>query len=250
MNVKIYNSAKSVRLTLSIVMLSALSAVTRVNAQTAEIQPSLIQQGDIATLVIELESKIPSLYGLETEALQADFEILSSESRIISIQQDGDIKRRMQWKLDLFPNKSGLLEIPSLMLGENPTPVINLQVSPRDDKDKMDNQIHLELSANPENPYPYQAVTITSRLLYNTAIEKGRLYEPDTTAEVLILRNGDDRKISRFENGHSFQGLERKITLFAESEGSRLIPPARFRGSIANHSGNSIPRRMAHCPMV
>ena len=204
--------------------------------QTAEIQPPIIQEGDIATLTIEMESKIPSLYGLDTTDLEQNFEIVASESRILSIREGGDIKRRMQWKLDLFPKHIGRLEIPSLMLGQKPTPPLSLQVDSRGVEDRKQHQIILETRATPEAPYQNQQVILTLRLLYNTDLAQGRLYEPEIESDFIALRSGQDQKIQQVIDGHQFEGIERKIHIFADTVGINEIPSARFRGELSTNS--------------
>jgi hypothetical protein len=230
MNVKIYNSDKLMHRTFTIGLLLLFSLASRpCHAQTAHLEPSQITRGDVSVLTIELESKIPSLYGLDTSALEPEFEILDAHSRIISVHELSKITRTMQWKVHLYPKKSGQLEIPSLLLGKLPTPPLTLDVKPKPASEQQ--QVYLQMEAEPLNPYLQQQSRITTRLFYNTTLHQGQLREPKSE-DIQILRSGRDRNYSVIRNGEAFQVIERSIVVFANTAGKVDISEANFRGEI------------------
>ena len=230
MNVKIYHSDKFIYRSLIIgCFLSCSLVYGYCYAQTAQLEPSQITQGDISILTIELESKIPSLYGLDTAALESDFEILDSQSRIISVHELDNITRKMQWKVHLYPRKSGQLQVPSLLLGRLPTPALTLDVKPRPTMEQQ--KVYLEMEVEPSDPYLQQQSRVTMRLFYNSTLHQGRLREPKSE-NTLIFRSGQDRNYSVIRNGEAFQVIERSIAMFANTIGRIDISAATFRGEI------------------
>ncbi len=199
------------------------------HAQTARLEPPQITQGDVSILVIELESKIPSLYGLDTTALETDFEILDSQSRIISVLELDEITRKMQWKVHLYPRKSGQLLVPSLLLGGIPTPALTLDVKPQPASEQQ--KLYLQIEAEPLDPYLHQQSRVTTRLFYNTTLHQGRLREPKSE-NTQIFRSGRERNYSVIRDGQSFQVIERSIVVFANSVGKIGISAASFLGEI------------------
>lgn len=230
MNVKICNSGSAVDRTFITSCLLGCSLVYGYcHAQTAQLVPPQINQGDVSILVIEMKSKIPSLYGLDTTALETNFEILDSESRIISVHELDEITRKMQWKVHLYPRKSGQLQVPSLLLGGIPTPTLTLDVKPQPTTEQQ--QVYIQVEAEPLDPYLHQQSRITVRLFYNTTLHQGRLREPKSE-NTQIFRSGRDRNYSVIRNGQSFQVIERSIAVFANSTGKIDFSAANFLGEI------------------
>jgi hypothetical protein len=237
MNARLYNNDNAVcRILFRSCLLCFSLAYGYCHAQTAFLEPPQITQGDVSILVIELESKIPSLYGLDTTELEANFEILESQSRIISVHEQNEITRKMQWKVYLHPRKSGQLQIPSLLLGGNPTPALTLEVKPQPTLELQ--QVYIEMEAKPLDPYLQQQSRITMRLFHNTPLHEGQLHEPKSE-NTHTFRSGHDQTYSVIRNGQAFQVIERSVTVFANTTGKIDISAARFRGEIDQLSSGS-----------
>ena len=204
-------------------------------AQTAYLQPPKVFEGDIAELIIEHQSKIPSLYALDTTVLDDDFIVLSKRSKLYRIADEGEVTNRMQWAVKISPRHSGKLEVPSLRLGKNLTPRLFLEVvqPTREEADRQ--QIAVHIQAFPENPYVGQQTMIKLRLLHNTPLVEGRLSEP-VSAQADLYRSGEDTRYSMIKGGEEFEVLQRNIILFAGSPGKLTLAPASFRGQIRTNS--------------
>ena len=210
-------------------------------AQSAQLQPSQIYEGDVATLVVEYINKIPSLYAIDTSELEGDFEVLGVDSRVFRISEAGETSNRMQWKILISPRRAGNLSIPSLKLGSKTTPILTLTVEPQTAQLKHDENVMVNIEARPENPYVYQQTDITLRLMHNVAVTDGRLFEPEVD-NVTILRSGGENSYRLPIDDESFYVVDRLVALFAKEPGRLELSPANFRGQIASTSEFSASR--------
>jgi len=201
------------------------------HAQTAYLQSNRIFSDDIAELIIEFDNKIPSLYALDTSVLEADFEILGVKSSISRVFESGEAFHRMRWRIDILPLRSGILEVPSLRVGESLTPALRLEVIPQTPEINSTANVRVELEAEPENPYVGQQVKITIRVIHNVSLFEGNLVEPDV-ANADTYRPGLESRYTVIQNDTEFGVLERKLSIVAIEPGETRIPPASYRGRI------------------
>ena len=103
---------------------------TRVAASSAYLQPPGIYAGDVTELVIEYDSRVPALYELDTAALEAEFDLLATQSRVIRLHNTGEASHRMQWKLKIAPRRAGNLVVPSVHFGFTGTWYCQLMFKP------------------------------------------------------------------------------------------------------------------------
>ena len=221
---------------LRLILLIAVCSITHFpligQAQTAYLQSNRIFSNDIVELIIELDNKIPSLYALDTSVLEADFEILGVKSSISRIVESGEAFHRMRWRIDIVPRRSGILEVPSLQVGENLTPTLRLEVMPRSAEINSTANVRVELEAEPENPYVGQQVKITIRVIHNVPLAEGRLVEPDV-ANADTYRPGHESRYTVIRNDTELGVLERNLSIIAVEPGEIRIPPASYRGRIS-----------------
>ena len=205
------------------------------HAQTAYLQSNRIFSDDIAELIIELDNKIPSLYALDTSVLEADFEILGVKSSISRVFEAGEAFHRMRWRIDILPLRSGILEIPSLQVGESLTPTLALEVIPQSAEINSAANVRVELEAEPENPYVGQQVKITIRVIHNVPLSEGKLLEPDVT-NADTYRPGLESRYTVIQDDIELGVLERKLSIIALEPGETRIPPASYRGRISTRT--------------
>jgi hypothetical protein len=207
-------------------------------AQTAYLQPERIFEGDIAKLVIEYDSKIPSLYALDLAELEADFEVLDVRPSIARMLEANEMFHRMQWQIDILPRRRGSLRIPSIIVGDLSTPVLSLEVTRQSPALLARQDVFLEIEAEPQNPYVGQPARIVMRLLHNIPISDGNMLEPgaDNTE---VYRSRRDSRYLIYRNGKEFNVLERSITLVAQSPGVIRLSPANYRGMIKQESAST-----------
>jgi len=209
-------------------------------AQTAYLQSSRVFADDIAELVIEYDSKIPSLYALDTSVLEADFEVLDISSSVSRRFESGNAFHRMRWQIALLPRRTGNIKVPALRVGDIDTAVLTLVVMPQSAASISTGNVGVELEAQPENPYVGQQTRIAIRVIHNIPLFDGGLIEPEFP-DADTYWQGPESRYSIVRDGREMEVQERKLALVARSHGELTIPPAIYRGQIM--SGGQ-PRRI------
>ena len=200
-------------------------------ANTAYLYPQAIFEGDIVELVIEYDSKIPSLYALDTAPLEANFEILDNKSRVMRLDSSSGDRHRMQWRLQLLPRSSGKLTVPALAFGDQSSPPLQLEVRPVPESVRASQQVIVELEADPPAPYVGQQTRVTQRLLHNTPIRIDGLAEPGV-ADLSSFSDREERVYFIERDGVEFRVLERQLDIFPRTAGPLQLPPVVFRGEL------------------
>ena len=204
--------------------------------QTAYLEPAKVFEGDITELIIEQQSKVPSLYALETSVLEKDFEVLKKSSRLYREADGDEVINRMQWRVMISPRRSGKLEVPSLVLGGKSTPSLLLDVVKPTAEMLASQKVVLQIESLPENPYVGQQTIIRQRLLHHIPVNNYRLLEPETE-QVDLYRSGEESRFTLSEEGHEVEVVQRDIALFARRPGDLMLTPAIFRGEIPANVG-------------
>ncbi|MGD2172679.1 MAG: BatD family protein [Gammaproteobacteria bacterium] len=200
-------------------------------ATTAYLQPQAIFEGDIVELLIEYDSKIPSLYALDTTPLETEFEILDTRSRVMRIDGKGEDLHRMQWRLQLLPRSSGNLTVPALSFGNQTSPPLRLEVRPVPESVRASQQVIVELDADPPAPYVGQQTRVIHRLLHNTPVRIDGLAEPGISG-LTRFSDREERVYFVERDGGEFRVLERRMDIFPQSAGTLRLPPVVFRGEL------------------
>ena len=201
------------------------------HAQTAYLRQNQIFSGDIAELMIEYDTKIPSLYALDTSVLEADFEVLDIKSGVSRMFESNKAFHRMRWRIEILPRSPGKLRIPPLQVGEVFTPVLMLEVVPLSAQLNSANNVQVELEAKPERPYVGQQTQIMIRVIHNIPLFDGDFIEP-AVDNADTYSHGMESRYSSFRDGREFQVLERNLSIVARLPGEIRISPAKYRGLI------------------
>ncbi len=203
-------------------------------ADTAYLRPGRIFEGDIARLVIEYDNRIPSLYEVDTSALEADFEVLGVDSMISRINEPDATFHRTQLTVSLLPRRVGKLHVPALHFGGRSSAPLLLDVRPEPVVQKSAHLVLVEVDAIPLNPYIGQQTRINTRLYHNTELEDGDLVEPKTDS-ALKYRTNDERSYTVTRNLGQFQVLQRSVVLFPTATGELELAPASYQGGISQN---------------
>jgi len=208
-----------------------------VSATTTQLHPQAVFEGDITELVIEYDSKIASLYALDTAPLDADFEILDIKSRVFRIDGNPGGDHRMQWRLQLLPRHSGSLVIPPIHFGEQSTAPLRLEVKPVPDEVRNSQKVFVELDSEPRSPYVGQQTLVSLRLVHNTPLRLDGLAEPRLN-DAAIYRDSEEQVYFVKRDGEEFRVFERQMLLFPRQAGELELPPAVMRGQLRqpNHA--------------
>ena len=206
-------------------------------AQTAYLSPDEISEGDTTKLVIEIEDSTPSLHDLDVSVLENDFEILGTSSSVQMVQIQNKVTNLTRWEIELFPLKTGNLDIPPLSINGVSTKKMVLKVKKPDTSGNAiaGKDVFIEVSAEPENPYVGQQTNIIVKLYHRVRIVNGTLSEPEA-GNADVYRIGNDISYAQTVDGVRYNVLERTFALFTNAAGETTIPPVSFRGQIEAES--------------
>ena len=172
--------------------------------------------------------------------LNENFRILG-KSRQSSINIiNGDMKRSSKWVLTVMANKTGTLKIPAIQFGttrSKPSRVEVKESGAGTGAGNNDNDIYIDVKAEPADPYVQSQVIYTVKLF--RAIETGNasLSEPDVkSGDAVIKKLGDDKDYEIRKGGKQYEVTERRYAIFPQHSGEITIEPVVFQGQTGSAS--------------
>ncbi|MFT5657018.1 MAG: hypothetical protein ACI9KN_000290 [Gammaproteobacteria bacterium] len=147
-------------------------------AQIAFLESNQIIEGDVAVLMVEYQDETQSMYALDTSPLDQNFEVLGVKPSVERRYENNQMVNVMHWEVTLYPYRTGLITIPSLTIKQSSTPELTLEVIGRSFSKYTDEQVWVEASANPQNPWVGQQTMITMKLVSNRRLLSGFLSNP------------------------------------------------------------------------
>jgi len=201
------------------------------HSDTAYLQPASIFLGDITELVLEYDSATPSLYPLDTSALEADFELLDKKSRVMRLSDTDKVIYRMQWRLQLAVRRSGSIVLPEFYFGDTSTPPLRLEVAPVPPALQSSQDVYFEMESASLTSYVGQQTQIEMRLYHNIPVSDVRLYEPPADG-ALIYRQVEEQVYRITKDGQDYRVRGRGMALFPQIPGELKLGPAGYRGTI------------------
>ena len=209
-------------------LIALLIAAAANGAIQATINPPVIDEMETARLVLRVEDS-GSQGELDVGPLLDTFEVLntSTASQINII--NGQMRSWMEYRVELRPRRTGVLEVPALSVGGQSSPPLRLQVNPlgADLRSAIDRMIFFEVEAAP-NPVPVQAqILFTRRLFYAPGVQVyGDLPGAPPVAGALVVPLGDSNIGNMMRDGTAYGVLEQRYALFPEQSGALRIPEA------------------------
>ncbi|NNE37614.1 MAG: protein BatD, partial [Gammaproteobacteria bacterium] len=168
--------------------------------------------------------------------LENDFQVLSTVQSSNFSVVNGRISSSKRWTITAMANTDGNIAIPSIAFGQDNSPVMNLEVRGNNtgsSNSQVQNDIFLEASATPLNPYVQSQVIYTLKLYRSVAIAKASLAEPEIiTGNAVLERIDDDKSYETTINGRNYHVIERNYSVYPQSSGEVSIAPINFMGQI------------------
>ncbi len=160
-----------------------------------------------------------------------DFSILGDQFEIINQSQssnisviNGSYNKEITWTLTVMAKRAGSRVIPSIPFGDDmsaPTTVRVLASAPQLGHDE---EIFLEVSAEPKNPYVQAQVIYTMQLFRRIDFAQASLTEP-VLAGGVVEKLGEDSNFSTERNGVLYSVTQRKYAIFPQKSGPATIEP-------------------------
>lgn len=168
--------------------------------------------------------------------LQQDFSILNQGQSSNSSWVNGQYSKTIVWSLEVTAKKSGNQVIPAILFGNDssePLPIKVIQVATKNDTHTIqtNEEIYLEVSANPEQPYVQSQVIYTIRLYRRVDVAQAELSEPEAP-DAVIEKLGEDSNFNTVVNGVSYLVTERKYAIFPQKSGTITIKPLTLTAAV------------------
>lgn len=187
-----------------------------------------MQLGETVTLNVEAASGDNATP--DFSPLTRDFDLLGTSSSSSLSLVNGQASAKQIWAIGLQPKREGRIEIAPVAVGDGRTNPLALTVAPAaQDSRHAGDEVFVEVTAEPKNPYVQQQMRFTVRLYYAVNLIDGSLEDPHA-AGVVAQKLGQDRTYQAELGGRAYHVVERHYALVAESSGALTIPPLGFRG--------------------
>lgn len=173
------------------------------------------------------------------EPLQQDFEIVNQQRSSSASWVNGKSNRSEQWILTAMAKRSGELTIPAIAFGADSSKPLALTVTESAQPTAKDDELFLEVSATPEQPYVQAQVIYTLKLFRRVQITQASLSEPEIK-DALVEKLGEDSTYATQIKGVDYWVTERKYAIFPQQSGLFTIAPLVLNAEYV--SGRQQPR--------
>jgi hypothetical protein len=172
--------------------------------------------------------------------LEQDFEILGQSQNSNSSWINGQSSKTIQWTLNVMAKHPGSLVVPQVKFGDDVSQTASILVTQATANKAVntDDDLFLEVEANPESPYVQSQVLYTVRLYRRIDIAQAALNEPEL-GDAVIEKLGDDSNYNTQINGVNYLVTERKYAIFPQKSGSVTIKPLALTAEVMVNSRTS-----------
>lgn len=208
---------------------------------TAQFDRNPVALGDPVTLTFTANGVVDS--EPDFSPLQQDFEIRGRTQSNSFNMINGVSSVQTLWELNLYPRNTGTLKIPPIQFGSEQCQVPELQVldQPPPTAGGTDDDILIELEAEPKQPYVQQQTIITQRMLHIAPLQQQATlsHPPIEVGKGNIQQIGSTRNTTMMRNGRNYQVIERRYALFPQQSGELTLGRTAFEGILAEPGSNS-----------
>ncbi len=164
-------------------------------------------------------------YGMDKEldasALGKDFSVTQrSSSRQVTID-NGKRTSLVEWVLELIPNRTGVLDIPPIKVGDEQSLPLTLWVE--EPASGANRDLFLEASVDVKDPYVQSQVIYTLRVLQDVRILDASLNVPEID-DVEMQQLGDEKTYQETVSGRQYVVSEIRYAVFPQQSGKVTIP--------------------------
>jgi hypothetical protein len=170
------------------------------------------------TLTIQLDGDEDGEPDLAPLATVVDVLGTSQETRTTVVNRQ--VQTLSSWHVSVMARKSGDLLIEPVRIGKTQTNSLTIQVQDQDTGPRSEQNIYLEVEAEPKTPYVQQEVLYTVRLVSAVVTADERLSEPSILAGEALVEQLGDRKIYTVQRGaRTLRVIESTYAVFPQKSG-------------------------------
>jgi len=202
--------------------------------------------GETFRLIFTLDSQEQTM-SPDLRPLKKDFTIVGTENSLSYTIVNGKAQGSSQWIILLSANKTGILKIPPIQIGNQKSPEISIEVSRNQlsDPDKVlsdgtSSEVMLKTEASPSKDVFVNQQIIYTVKLYNSQRLLDAEYEAPKIADALVVTLGDSHRSETVLNGRNYIVEEQRYAIFPQKSGDLKIISPFFRALLFD----AVPRRI------
>lgn len=187
-------------------------------AATLTVDRNPVRENESFTLTIQVDGQNNSEPDLSELRSLVDVLGTSQESRTTVVNRQ--VQSLTSWHISAMARNSGTLIIPPVKLGNESTEGIEITVKPADTGPQSEQDIYLEVDAQPRSPYVQQQVIFTVRLVSAVVTADERMTEPSLQGGEAVVEQLGDRNIYTVQRGNrTLRVIESSYAIFPQKSG-------------------------------
>jgi len=220
-----------VALSIAIYLMFSVPAHAAVSAQ---LSAQNIDELETVLLTIKI-NETRQTETLDLSALESDFHILSTNTVSQSRFLNGRGVSWVDYQITLQPKRTGKLKIPSITVGNEPTPTLELKVRPlsASTRQTIDELVFFENEVSADEIYVQSQLILTRRLLYSQGVQLySDLPGAPEISDAVVLTLGETRSDTTTRNGKTYGLVEQRYAIYPEVSGRFEIPGINITASV------------------
>ncbi len=199
----------------------------------ATLDRARVAMGDSLQLTLSTTDN-DELEQVDLKPLARDFEVLGRSFSSSSSLSFNRRETKQSLTLELAPRREGTLQVPSLRVGPDTTPVLTVVVGPPPKVPGGDESVIFEAEVDRDRVYVQGQFILTLRVQQAVNLERRSISE--LTLENAFVKPLEQRSFNRTINGRPWLVHEIRYAVFPEQSGTLEIPSQVF-------SGRTVPAR-------
>ncbi len=203
-------------------------------AVSAQLSAQNIDELETVRLTIKI-NETRQTETLDLSALETDFHVLSTNTVSQSRFLNGRGVSWVDYQITLQPKRTGTLKIPSITVGNEPTPTLELKVRPLSatTRQTIDELVFFENEVSAEEIYVQSQLILTRRLLYSQGVQLySDLPGAPEISDAVVLTLGETRSDTTTRNGKTYGLVEQRYAIYPEVSGMFEVPGINITASV------------------
>lgn len=203
-------------------------------AVSAQLSAQNIDELETVRLTIKI-NETRQTQTLDLSALEKDFHVLSTNTVSQSRFRNGRGVSWVDYQITLQPKRTGTLKIPSITVGDEPTPTLELKVRPLSatTRQTIDELVFFENEVSSDEIYVQSQLILTRRLLYSQGVQLySDLPGAPEIGDAVVLTLGETRSDTTTRNGKTYGLVEQRYAIYPEVSGRFEVPGISITASV------------------
>lgn len=218
-----FTTSRNISLSLAIVVMLFSASVTaaQIDASVDRNPITLSDSFQLTFTATESPDDDPNF-----SPLQQDFDIINQQKNSQLSWVNGSTNRTIQWTLTVMAKRVGELKIPAISFGADASTPVSITIIETTPLNALsdDDELYLEVEANPKQAYVQAQVLYTVRLYQRINLAQATLSDPKLD-NAIIEKLGEDNQYNTKVKGVNYLVTERKYALFPQQSGTLTIAP-------------------------